>query len=81
MTHTHKAVISLLLLGALFASTAHAQEKPTVGLIPKAQKPITLDQAAIRIAVRPDTAMTELHALGDVFLQQTIDECVGERQT
>ena len=37
------------------------------------------DQAAIFITVRPDLAIAELHALGDVFLQQSSDEWVGKR--
>src|SRR5437588_652312 len=39
------------------------------------------DQAAVRIAVDPDIAMTELHALGNVFLQQSPNEGVRERPT
>jgi acetyl esterase/lipase len=38
-----KAPILCILLGAISAVSARAQEKPIVGLIPQAQKPITLD--------------------------------------
>jgi|GEM_PF-1191497 len=38
-----KASILFMVLGAFLAGSAHAQDKAIVGLIPKAQKPITLD--------------------------------------
>src|SRR5438105_7014292 len=43
MPHPWKAPVLFLLLAAVLAGSAHAQEKAIVGLIPKAQKPITLD--------------------------------------
>lgn len=43
MTYPWKPVIFLALLGAICPDTALAQEKPVVGLIPKAQKPIAMD--------------------------------------
>src|ERR1700719_3110689 len=43
MTHISKTLISLLLLGAFFSNSAHAQDQPVVGLIPKAQKPIPMN--------------------------------------
>src|ERR1700687_5967518 len=41
MRHVWKSAILLIMSGAF--SAGHAQEKAIVGLIPKAQKPITLD--------------------------------------
>lgn len=38
-----KLQVLFFLVGAFFAGTASAQEKPVVGLIPKAQRPIMLD--------------------------------------
>src|SRR6266403_1378232 len=43
MAHLWKSAFALVLLGATFSGTASAQEKPVVGLIPKAQKPIAFD--------------------------------------
>lgn len=40
MKHLGKAVVVLVLLGA---NAAYAGEKPLVGLIPKASKPIKMD--------------------------------------
>ena len=40
MKHLGKAVVVLVLLGA---NAAYAEEKPLVGLIPKASKPIKMD--------------------------------------
>lgn len=41
--HLWKLQLPLVLLGALIVPATHAQEKPVVGLIPKAQKPVVLD--------------------------------------
>jgi Carbohydrate family 9 binding domain-like len=43
MTHLWKTPFLFVLLGTFGANTAPAQEKPLVGLVPKAPKPITLD--------------------------------------
>src|ERR1700739_3297091 len=44
MPHPLKALILFIVLGTFFCSgSANAQDKAIVGLIPKAQKPITLD--------------------------------------
>jgi Carbohydrate family 9 binding domain-like len=43
MTHSWKAPLLLVFLGTFCADAAPALEKPIVGLIPKASKPITLD--------------------------------------
>jgi Carbohydrate family 9 binding domain-like len=45
MTHSCKPL--LLLLAVLWPAVALAQDKPVVGLIPKAQKPIVLDGALV----------------------------------
>jgi len=43
MTCRWKTLLLLALLGFFGPGAAPAQEKPVVGLIPKARKPITLD--------------------------------------
>src|SRR5215212_3759871 len=43
MTHPWQVLLLLVLLGIFCPGAAPAQEKPLVGLIPKASKPITLD--------------------------------------
>jgi len=43
MTHRSNSLALAVFLGAILSGTAPAQEKPVVGLIPKAQKPITMD--------------------------------------
>jgi Carbohydrate family 9 binding domain-like len=43
MTHRLISLALVVFLGAILSGTAAAQEKPVVGLIPKAQKPITMD--------------------------------------
>jgi Carbohydrate family 9 binding domain-like len=43
MTYTWKMSFLIVLLATLNAGAASAQEHPVVGLIPKAQKPITMD--------------------------------------
>jgi acetyl esterase/lipase len=43
MIHFWKSPILLILLGVFSAGSAQAQQKAIVGLIPKAQRPITLD--------------------------------------
>src|ERR1700722_19759153 len=43
MTHRSKSLILVVVLVATFPGSAQAQEKPIVGLIPKAQKPIKMD--------------------------------------
>src|SRR5262245_64101813 len=43
MRHTRKGSILLLVLTTFTPGLASAQEKPVVGLIPKAQKPIQMD--------------------------------------
>jgi len=43
MPYPLKAPILFIVLGVFFAGSAHGQDKAVVGLIPKAQRPITLD--------------------------------------
>jgi len=43
MTHPWKPLALLALLSLFCPDTAHAQERPIVGLIPKAQKPVKMD--------------------------------------
>src|SRR5437870_13660836 len=43
MTLLRTLFILLLLLGFIFSGAASAQEKPVVGVIPKAQKPLKFD--------------------------------------